>query len=117
MSTVCQQGSEQQAVDSQSNATATATLAAAGAGQKWRVTGYGASFSGAAVATPVRATLACNGVTRGHGVSTTAAAAVSDVYLDGADNGTVVLTLPAGGVGAVGDVYLQAIRISATLGN
>ena len=119
MTTVTLQGAlpAECAVDSQTNATATATLAAAGAGFKWRVISWGASYSGAAVAVPVRATLAVGGVTRGFGVSTTAPWNNNTAPLDGTDNGTAVLTLAAGGVGAIGDVYLHAIRVSSTLGN
>lgn len=100
------------AVDSQSNATAVATLAAAGAGFKWRVSAVSASFSGAAVATPVRATLALNAITMGRGVSTSDGWQQSFTNpLESADNGTVVLTLPAGGAGAVGDVMVAAVKV------
>lgn len=100
------------ALDSQSNAQAQATLAAAGSGFKWRVTAVSASFSGAAVATPVRATLALNAQTVGRGVSTSDGWQQSfDTPLESADNGTVVLTLPAGGAGAVGDIFVAAIKV------
>lgn len=99
------------AVDSQSNATATATLAAT-TGFKWRVLAVSASYSGAAVATPTRATLVVNGVTYGRGVST------SDGWqqtfsggIEGADGAAVSLSLPAGGAGAVGDVAIMAVKI------
>lgn len=109
---VLQKAVDSVAVDSQTNATATATLAAAGSGLKWRVTGVKASYSGAAVGTPTRATLVANGVTMGVGVSTNDAWKESFVNgIDGADNGTVTLALPAGGVGAVGDVVLTAIKV------
>lgn len=109
-----QKAVESTAVDSQSNANAVATLAAAGVGFKWRVTGWAASYSGAAVAVPLRATLVANAVTRGFGVSTATPWNEDQVNpIDSADNGTVVLTLPAGGAGAVGDVYVDAFKISS----
>jgi hypothetical protein len=112
---ILQKAIETAAVDSQTNASAVATLAAAGVGFKWRVVGWGASFSGAAVATPVRATLVANAITRGFGVSTTCPWRPDGSVnpFESADNGTVVLTLPAGGAGAVGDVYLHAFKIAS----
>ena len=108
---VLQKAVDSVAIDSQNNATATATLAAT-AGFKWRVTAVSASFSGAAVGTPVRATLVANGQTMGRGVST------SDGWqqtfmnpIEGADGGAITLNLPAGGVGAIGDVILTALKI------
>jgi hypothetical protein len=105
------QGIDGQAVDSQTNATATATIAAPGVGFKWRIMSWAASYSGAAVATPFRATLVANGITRGFGVSTAVPWGCEDSSIDGADNGAVSVSLPAGGVGAVGDVYINAIKI------
>lgn len=103
------------ALDSQSNAQAQATLAAPGAAYRWRVTGVKASYSGAAVATPTRATIALNGQTFGVGVSTSDGWKESFVNpLVGAANGTVVLTLPAGGVGAVGDVVVMGYKEPVT---
>jgi hypothetical protein len=50
---VLQAAVESIVVGTATNGTATATLAAAGAANRWRITGVKASFSGAAVATPV----------------------------------------------------------------
>lgn len=109
---VLQKAVDSVAVDSQANALATATLAAPGVGFKWRVTAVSASYSGAAVATPTRAILTANGVAMGRGVSTSDGWQQSYVNgVDGADNGAVTLTLPAGGAGAVGDVILHGIKI------
>ena len=104
-------------VDSQNNATATATLAAPGAGFKWRVTGWRASYSGAAVGTPTRATVTgIIGVTIGRGVSTNDGWECSLVNpADGANNGQPAIALPAGGVGAVGDVSIMAFKVPITL--
>lgn len=108
---VLQKAADKIAVDSQTAATATATLAAT-AGFKWRVTAVSASFSGAAVATPVRATLVANGVTMGRGVSTNEAWQQSFPNpIEGADGGAVTLSMPTGGAGAVGDLILVAIKI------
>lgn len=108
---VLQQPVEGEAVDSQSNATATASIAGV-AGFKWRVTAVFASYSGAAVGTPTRATLVAGGVTRGRGVSTSDGWQQTFVNpMEGADGAAVSLSLPAGGVGAVGDVCIQAIKI------
>ena len=108
---------EQVNVDSQTNATATATLATPGVGLKWRVTGWRASYSGAAVSPGLRATvIGLEGVTIGRGVSSSDAWDVDLTGpIDGADNATVAISLPAGGVGAVGDVSIQAYRVSITL--
>jgi len=110
---VLQKVVETVAVDSQTAATATATLAAPGVGFAWRVTGFMASFSGAAVATPVRATITgLAGVTIGVGVGTNAPVCVSFVNpLDGANDGAVALALPSGGAGAVGDVVLCGFKV------
>lgn len=95
------------AIDSQTNATATATLAAAGATLRWRVTGIYFGYSGTAIAAAQRATLALNGQTLGFpaGVNDNGRITFTNPLI-GATNGTVVLTLPAGGAGAVGDVVL-----------
>jgi hypothetical protein len=109
---VTQEPNSSIAVDSQTNATATATLAAAGVGFKWRVTAVSATYSGAAVATPTRCTLALNGQTIGRGVSTNDGWQQSfTAPLESADNGTVVLTLLTGGAGAVGDVMVAAVKV------
>lgn len=101
------------AVDSQTNATATATLAAPGVGFRWRVVAVEASFSGAAVASPgVRATLTIGGTTIGRDVMSGDSWSQSFPNgMDGAENGAVSLALPAGGVGAVGDVMIAAVKI------
>lgn len=100
------------AIDSQTAAVTTATLAAAGVGFKWRVTAVSASFSGAAVATPVRATLTLNAQVIGRGVSTSDGWQQSfTAPLEGADNGTVVLSMPSGGAGAVGDLMVAAVKV------
>jgi hypothetical protein len=100
------------AVDSQTAAVTTATLAAPGAGYQWRVTAVSASFSGAAVATPVRAVLAVGGTNVGRGVSTSDGWQQSFVApLLGADNGAVTLTMPSGGAGAVGDLMIAAVKV------
>lgn len=108
---VLQKAVDSVVVDSQSAATVTATLPAT-AGFKWRVTAVSASFSGAAVATPVRATLVANGVTMGRGVSTSDAWNQTFVNpIEGADGAAVVLSMPSGGAGAVGDLILTGVKI------
>jgi hypothetical protein len=110
-----QKGVDTVAVDSQTNAIATATLAAPGVGFKWRVTAVSATYSAAAVATPLRATLVANAVTMGRGVSTNDGWQQSFVNgIDGADNGAVTLALPAGGAGAIGDVVITGVKIPST---
>ena len=108
---------EQVAVDSQANLTATATLAAPGVGVKWRVTGWSASYSGLAITTGFRATVTgLEGVTIGRGVVSSDAWEVTlTAPLDGADNGTAAISLPAGGIGSVGDVSIHAYRVPITL--
>lgn len=109
---VLQKANDSVAVDSQTAAQSQAVLAAPGAGFKWRVTSVSASYSGAGVATPVRAVLAVGGVNIGRGVSTSDGWQQSFVNgIDGADNGAVTLTLPTGGAGAVGDVMVAAIKV------
>lgn len=114
---VLQKVVESVVVDSQTNATATATLAAAGTGLKWRVTGWRASFSGAAVATPVRATATgMGGVTIGRGVSTNDGWECNLVTpLESAVNGQPAISIPTGGIGAVGDVSIYAYKVPSTL--
>lgn len=108
---VLQQENDTVAVDSQSNATATATLAAT-TGFKWRVTAVSASYSGAAVATPTRAVLTAGGIAMGRGVSTNDGWQQSFVNaIEGADGAAVTLVLPAGGAGAVGDVFVSAVKV------
>lgn len=114
---VLQKTVETVVVDSQTNATATATLAVPGAGFKWRVTGWRASYSGAAVATPTRATVTgLEGVTIGRGVSTNDGWEVNLTGpMEGADNGQPAISIPAGGIGAVGDVSICAFKVPITL--
>lgn len=101
------------AVDSQTNTTATATLAAPGSGFKWRVVAVSAAYTGANVASPgFRAVLTIGATTIGRGVQSGDAWQQSFPNgMDGADNGAVTLALPAGGVGAVGDVMIAAIKV------
>lgn len=111
---VTQEPNSSVAIDSQTAAVTTATLAAAGAGFKWRVTAVSASFSGAAVATPVRATLTINGQVLGRGVSTNDGWQQTFVApIESADNGTVVLSMPSGGAGAVGDLIVAAVKVKS----
>ena len=114
---VLQKVVEQVNVDSQANLTATATLAAPGVGFKWRVTGWSASYSGLSITAGFRATVTgLEGVTIGRGVVSSDAWDVSLAGpIDGADNGTVAISLPAGGVGAVGDVSINAYKVPITL--
>ena len=109
--------SKQVNVDSQSNLVATATLAAPGVGVRWRVTGWRASYSGLAITAGFRSTVTgLDGGTIGRGVISSDAWEVDlSTPLDGADNGAVSVALPAGGVGAVGDVSIHAYRVSASL--
>lgn len=108
---------EQVNVDSQTALAATATLAVPGVGFKWRVTGWRASYSGVAITVGLRATVTgLEGVTIGRGVTSSDAWDVDlTAPLDGADNGTVAISLPSGGAGAVGDVSIHAYRVSITL--
>ena len=114
---VLQKVDEQVNVDSQTNATATATLAASGVGFKWRVTGWRASYSGLAITAGFRATVTgLEGVTIGRGVNSSDAWDVDLTGpIDGADNATVAISLPAGGIGAVGDVSIHAYKVPITL--
>ena len=108
---------EQMGVDSQTAAIATAALVVPGTGFKWRVTGWRASYSGLAITVGLRATITgLEGVTIGRGVTSSDAWEVNLTSpLDGADNGNVILTLPSGGAGAVGDVSIMGYRVSITL--
>ena len=114
---VLQKVAEQVNVASQTNLDATATLAAPGVGVKWRVTGWRASYSGLAITVGFRATVTgIEGVTIARGVTSSDAWDVDLTGpLDGADNGAVSITLPAGGIGAVGDVSIHAFRTPITL--
>lgn len=112
---VLQQPVESIVVGTATAGTATATLAAAGAAFRWRITGVKASFSGAAVATPVRATLTVNGVAINVGVSTNDAWKESFVNpLVSEANGAPSLALASGGASAVGDVIITAHKEPVT---
>ena len=104
-------------VDSQTNFPAVATLSAAGVGLKWRVTGWRASYSGVAITVGLRVTVTgLKGVTIGRGVDSSDAWEVNlTAPIDGADNGAIVITMPSGGVGAVGDVSIWGYRVPITL--
>lgn len=96
-----------------SNATATATLAAAGAGFKWRVLGWHAGFTGAAVATPVAATITIGSNTITDAVSTNDGPRVNlnPAGVDSEENGAPSIALAAGGAGAIGRVAIYAIKV------
>lgn len=97
------------------NGVSTATLPAAGAGLKWRVTGWGASFAAAAVATPVLATATVGGETVSAGVSTNGDGwHVQLAYaLESEENGQPSCSLSDGGVGAQGRTYIMGYKIPA----
>ena len=109
--------SESIGVDSQTNFPAVATLFAPGVGFKWRIAGWRASFSGAAVGVGLRVTVVgLKAVTIARGVDSSDAWEVNLTSpMDGADNGAVSITIPPGGVGAVGDVSIWGYRVSILL--
>jgi hypothetical protein len=80
------------------------TIAAPGAGYRIVLTGAYFAFSGAVPAAPVRATIDFAGQTIGIGCSGGFTVFEPDSPLKGGDNGSMTLTLPAGGASAVGDV-------------
>ena len=108
---------EQLRSDFQSNFVATATLEAAGAGFKWRVTSWRASYSGLSITAGFLATVTgLESFTIDRGVTSSDAWEVNlTAPLDSANNGTVSITLPAGGVGATGAVSIHAYKVPITL--
>lgn len=98
------------------NATATATLAAPGAAYKWMVTGWGASFSGAAVGTPVACTVTIGALVITMGVGTGGGSWWTELTnaIPALANGAPSIDLAAGGVGAVGRVYITGYKVPAS---
>lgn len=104
------------AVTSADNAAGTATLAAAGTGQKWLVKGWGASFTGAAVSTPVVCTVTIGSTVITFGVGTGAPWSV-DLGVDGIEsdeNGQPSIQIAAGGAGAIGRAWINAYKVPAS---
>ena len=97
------------------NATATATMSAAGTKNKWRITGWGASFSGAAVATPVASTVTISGTVITGGVSTNGDGWHVQLAnpIESLADATPSIDVVAGGVGAIGRVYITGYLVPA----
>lgn len=104
------------AASNATNATATASMGAAGAGYRWKIMGWGASFSGAAVSTPVLSTTTIAGVAITAGVSTNGDGwhVALDSPMDSEENGNPSCALVAGGAGAVGRVYIYGYKVGVS---
>jgi hypothetical protein len=88
------------------------TIPAPGAGRRTLLTDAIFSFTGAVAAAPVRATITDGSTTLGIGVTSTTTFDPSNPVRF-AVNQPVTITLPAGGVSAIGDVVALAYSVDA----
>jgi hypothetical protein len=89
------------------------TIPAPGAGRRTMLCDVAFSFSGAAATAPVRATISDGVTTLGIGVTSTTVFNPSNP-IRMAENAVVTITLPAGGVSAVGDIVATSYSAAAS---